>query len=222
MKILVALALAVHVSSSATDGPEKQVQLPLEKPDPEPVEPQCVPTAEENFDCDLYSESCQRSSCSSGEKKNFGDRLSREECEAKEAEARANEDVSDPDDPFRYIGYKWCQGEPRARCTNGNQCIIRQDKNGKLIRKQKTSAACEESVYDCPTYASLLVDCETEVEDVSECAPPYDCTQFSSVCLVFDKESCLVNDDASLTEEECKNKNDGEPGSFATTRWCRG
>ena len=106
---------------------------------------------------------------------------------------------------------------PRARCTNGNQCIIRQDKNGKLIRKQKTSAACEESVYDCPTYASLLSDCEAE--NVSECAPLYDCTQFSGVCLVFD--DCLVKPDDSLTEAECKAKNVGEPGSFATTRWCR-
>ena len=109
---------------------------------------------------------------------------------------------------------------PRARCTNGNQCIIRQDKNGKLIRKQKTSAACEESVYDCPTYASLLGDCEAnETEDVSECAPLYDCTQFSGVCLVFD--DCLVKTDDSLTEAECKAKNVGEPGNFATTRWCR-
>ena len=142
------------------------------------------------------------------------------ECEAKEAEARANEDTSDPDDPFRNVGYKWCQGEPRARCTNGNQCIIRQDKNGKLIRKQKTSAACDASVYDCPTYASLLGDCEAnETEDVSECAPLYDCTQFSGVCLVFD--DCLVKPDDSLTEAECKAKNVGEPGNFATTRWCR-
>ena len=222
MKILVALALAVHVSSSATDGPEKQVQLPLEKPDPEPVEPQCVPTAEENFDCDLYSESCQRSSCSSGEKKNFGDRLSREECEAKEAEARANEDVSDPDDPFRYIGYKWCQGEPRARCTNGNQCIIRQDKNGKLIRKQKSTADCKDrtlNLYDCPTYASLLGDCPA---NVGECAPLYDCAPFSSVCLVFDKESCLVNEDTSLTtKEECEAKNDEDSGFVGgTAQWC--
>ena len=48
----------------------------------------------------------------------------------------------------------------KARCTNGNQCIIRQDKNGKLIRKQKTNAACDdESAYDCPTYASLRDGC---------------------------------------------------------------
>ena len=111
---------------------------------------------------------------------------------------------------------------PRARCTNGNQCIIRQDKNGKLIRKQKTSAACEESVYDCPTYASLLDDCEAEVEDVSECAPLYDCAPFSSVCLVFDKESCLVNEDTSLTtKEECEAKNDEDSGFVGgTAQWC--
>jgi len=123
--------------------------------------------------------------------------------------------------PIRNVGYKWCQGEPRARCTNGNQCIIRQDKNGKLIRKQKTSAACEESVYDCPTYASLLSDCEAE--NVSECAPVYDCAELSSVCQVFDKDSCLVNNDASLEQEECEAMNAvGEDIGFDTTRWCRG
>ena len=95
-------------------------------------------------------------------------------------------------------------------CDNENQCIIRDAKNGKLIRKQKTNDACEASLYDCA------------LAFVADCAPVFDCAEFSSVCLVFDKESCLVNDDASLTEEECKNKNDGEPGSFATTRWCRG
>ena len=84
MKLLVALALAVHVSSSATDGPETQVQLPREKPDPEPVTPQCL-----------------------------------------------------------------------------------------------------------------------------------------VMCQVFDKDSCFVNDDASLTEAECNLRND-ESGGFDTTRWCRG
>ena len=98
-------------------------------------------------------------------------------------------------------------------------CIIRQDKNGKLIRKQKDSEACGASVYDCPTYASLLGDCETEVEDVSECAPAYDCTPFSSVCLEFDKESCLVKVNVFLTEAECNLRNDGESG-FDTTQWC--
>ena len=76
----------------------------------------------------------------------------------------------------------------------------------KLIRKQKTNAACEEaSLYDCALRG--------------ECAPLYDCTQFSGVCLVFD--DCLVKTDDSLTEAECKAKNVGEPGNFATTRWCR-
>ena len=65
----------------------------------------------------------------------------------------------------------------------------------------------------------ILSDCEAE--NVSECAPLYDCTQFSGVCLVFDKESCLVNDDASLTEEACKDKNDENSGFVGgTAQWC--
>ena len=49
----------------------------------------------------------------------------------------------------------------------------------------------------------------------------HDCTQFSGVCLVFDKESCLVNDDASLTEEACKDKNDENSGFVGgTAQWC--
>ena len=144
--------------------------------------------------------------------KNKG-KLTKEECDAKN-------DVSE----FARGTTEWCpEASPEqleARCKRDNQCIIRNAGNGKLIRKQKTSAACDASVYDCPTYASLLGDCEAnETEDVSECAPLYDCTQFSGVCLVFD--DCLVKPDDSLTEAECKAKNVGEPGNFATTRWCR-
>ena len=52
-------------------------------------------------------------------------------------------------------------------------------------------------------------------------APLYDCTQFSSVCLVFDKESCLVNDDASLTEEECRDLFDAQSGfEGGMAQWC--
>ena len=110
----------------------------------------------------------------------------------------------------------------KARCTNGNQCIIRQDKNGKLIRKQKSTADCKDrtlNLYDCPTYASLLGDCPA---NVGECAPLYDCAPFSSVCLVFDKESCLVNEDTSLTtKEECEAKNDEDSGFVGgTAQWC--
>ena len=107
---------------------------------------------------------------------------------------------------------KWCpEASPEqleARCNDKNQCIIRDAKNGKLIRKQKTNDACEEaSLYDCAL--------------AGECTPLYDCTQFSSVCLVFDKESCLVNDDASLTEEECRDLFDPKSGfEGGMAQWC--
>ena len=122
-------------------------------------------------------------------------------------------DAKNDGEPGGFATTQWCpEASPeqlRARCTKETQCIIRDAKNGKLIRKQKSNAACEASLYDCA------------LAFVSECAPVYDCTQFSSVCLVF--ESCLVNE-SSLTEEECnlKNKNDGRPGGFDTARWCRG
>ena len=42
----------------------------------------CDTSDELYYDCTIYSESCQRSNCATGEKKNFGDRLSKEECGA--------------------------------------------------------------------------------------------------------------------------------------------
>ena len=95
-----------------------------------------------------------------------------------------------------------------ARCKRDNQCIIRNAGNGKLIRKQKTSDDCKEaSLYDCALRG--------------ECAPLYDCAPFSSVCLVFDKESCLVNEDASLTEEECRDLFDAQSGfEGGMAQWC--
>jgi len=130
--------------------------------------------------------------------KNKG-KLTKEECDAKN-------DVSE----FARGTTEWCpEASPEqleARCKRDNQCIIRNAGNGKLIRKQKTSDDCEEaSLYDCALRG--------------ECAPLYDCAELSSVCLVFD--DCLVKPDDSLTEAECKAKNVGEPGNFATTRWCR-
>ena len=41
------------------------------------------------------------------------------------------------------------------------------------------------------------------------------------MCLVFDLESCLVNEDASLTQVECEAKNVGEDSGFDMARWCR-
>ena len=131
--------------------------------------------------------------------KNKG-KLTKEDCDAR----------FDPQSGFANGNVKWCpEATPeqlQARCKRDNQCIIRNAGNGKLIRKQKTSDDCKEaSLYDCALRG--------------ECAPLYDCTQFSGVCLVFD--DCLVKTDDSLTEAECKAKNVGEPGNFATTRWCR-
>ena len=97
-------------------------------------------------------------SCATGEKKNFGDRLTEQECNAKVSE--------------NLIGFKWCpeatEEQLQDRCKNKNQfdrrpessftclklfrrrCIIRLAKNGKLVRKQKTSDDCKEaSLYDC-------------------------------------------------------------------------
>ena len=84
----------------------------------------------------------------------------------------------------------------------------------KLLVALALAVQVSSSATDGP---DILSDCEAE--NVSECAPLYDCTQFSGVCLVFD--DCLVKPDDSLTEAECKAKNVGEPGNFATTRWCR-
>ena len=243
MKLIVALALAVRVSSSPTEcppfdciglsnvcqtynsrcqlknlGPESGVNseadcrlevdengAPLTKWCPEPAEkpPQdvtqdCAPVFK---DCAQFSSVCQVFNKNTCKTKNKG-KLTEKECDAKN-------DVSE----FARGTTEWCpeasQEQLQARCDNKNQCIIRDAKNGKLIRKQKSNAACEASLYDCA------------LAFVSDCAPVYDCTQFSGVCLVF--ESCLVND-SSLTEEECnlKNKNDGRPGGFDTARWCRG
>ena len=162
----------------------------------------CPCTPPEDFeDCDQFSEMCKVFDKSQCKVKNKG-KLTKEECDAKN-------DVSE----FARGTTEWCpeasQEQLQARCDNKNQCIIRDAKNGKLIRKQKSNAACEASLYDCA------------LAFVSECAPVYDCTQFSSVCLVFDKESCLVNDDASLTEEACKDKNDENSGFVGgTAQWC--
>ena len=159
MKLLVALALAVQVSSSATDGPDKQVQLPGEKPEP-PVSDQsaCAPVGPpfQDFDgtliCTQFSSVClvfNKNTCSVKPKGSFTQKDCLDKSDTSEFEAGTTE---------------WCPEATgdikKARCTNGNQCIIRQDKNGKLIRKQKTNAACDdESAYDCPTYASLRDGC---------------------------------------------------------------
>ena len=100
----------------------------------------------------------------------------------------------------------WPSGAHRLQCDLHHHEVPRSQAVPVL-----TNDACEASLYDCA------------LAFVADCAPVFDCAEFSSVCLVFDKESCLVNEDASvLTEEECEAKNVGEPGNFATTRWCRG
>ena len=82
----------------------------------------------------------QKSQC---KVKNKG-KLTKEDCDAKN-------DVSE----FAFGTTKWCpEASPeqlQARCDNENQCIIRDAKNGKLIRKNKNSdnGACDAALYDC-------------------------------------------------------------------------
>ena len=65
------------------------------------------------------------------------------------------DDKFDPQSGFANGNVKWCpEASPEqleARCNDENQCIIRDAKNGKLIRKNKNSdnGACDAALYDC-------------------------------------------------------------------------
>ena len=85
--------------------------------------------------CQVY----QKSQC---KVKNKG-KLTKEDCDAKN-------DVSE----FAGGTTEWCpEASPEqleARCNDENQCIIRDAKNGKLIRKNKnTEGACDDALLLC-------------------------------------------------------------------------
>ena len=136
MKFLVALALAVHVSSSAADD--------------------CAPLADDaaEWDCGQFAKMCKVFDKTLCKFKNKGFIMTEAGCLA---EGGDFVDVKwCPEQDLRE----------KCNCRKGGtKCIVRKDSNGKILTRDQDSQACESAeaddaldsnLFNCPDYDSLL------------------------------------------------------------------
>ena len=137
MKLLVALALAVHVSSSAADD--------------------CAPLADDaaEWDCAQFSKMCKLFDKTLCKVKNKGFIMTEAGCLAEGGDFV--EVKWCPEQDLRE----------KCNCQKGEKkkCIVRKESNGKILTRDQDSPACESTeaddaldsnLFNCPNYEFLL------------------------------------------------------------------